>query len=312
MSARERSREEPPSAASAQTHTYSIAGVSCAVSAEPELLELLDATYAAFLIDADAGAGRRYELALVRRASGVRITDSSGQEYEHANAEDALVRALDLIVQHVVRRLAEDGFYAIHAAALEFGGRGVIVSGRSGAGKTTLALALLTRGFRLLSDEFALCAPDGHSILPYRRSAHVRPATIELIPQLAFLEAVPRHQLGGGSEWSLPPETLDAVFPGCLGGPASVTNVLLLEAGSHEGTSVLEPLAASLAAVELVRATPAAADEFTSVLARMSQLTDQARCALLRPGTLESALDAVVNWVEGARTSSRPGEPSRS
>ena len=311
MSARERSRDGLETTTPALTYSYSIAGAGCAFSAEPDLLDLIDATYSAFRVETVAGGERGYELALERGPSTLRIRDSLGQEFVVADEAEGVVRALDLIVQYVVRRLGEDGLYAIHAAALELAGRGLIISGRSGAGKTTLALALLTRGFRLLSDEFALSAPDARSILPYRRSAHVRPATLELIPQLAFLEGLPRQQLGGGSEWSLTPESLDRVFPGCLGGPSTVSNILLLEAGDHEGRSALEPLAAAQAAIELVRATPAAAEAFTPVLARLSRLADGARCALLRPGTLESALDLVTDWVAQGATASPPGDSSR-
>ena len=44
----------------------------------------------------------------------------------------------------------------LHGAALERDGRGVLIVGESGAGKTTASLALLRAGFRLLSDEYTL------------------------------------------------------------------------------------------------------------------------------------------------------------
>lgn len=57
-------------------------------------------------------------------------------------------------------RLGLAGHYIIHAASLfaQVGGqrRALIVSGQSGAGKTTLALALAGTGFGLLADDMTL------------------------------------------------------------------------------------------------------------------------------------------------------------
>jgi hypothetical protein len=49
----------------------------------------------------------------------------------------------------------------LHGAVLEKDGRGVLILGKSGAGKTTTALALLRNGFRLLSDEYAVLWKEG-------------------------------------------------------------------------------------------------------------------------------------------------------
>lgn len=48
------------------------------------------------------------------------------------------------------------GVSLLHGAVLEKGGHGVLLTGASGCGKTTSALALVRAGFRLLSDEYAV------------------------------------------------------------------------------------------------------------------------------------------------------------
>ncbi len=47
----------------------------------------------------------------------------------------------------------------LHAAVAERGGRALLMPGASGAGKTTLCALLVARGWRLLSDEFAIIDP---------------------------------------------------------------------------------------------------------------------------------------------------------
>lgn len=54
-------------------------------------------------------------------------------------------------------------YLMIHAATLQRDGRALILPGRPGTGKSTLATGLLQAGWQLLSDEFALVSlTDGH------------------------------------------------------------------------------------------------------------------------------------------------------
>ncbi len=52
------------------------------------------------------------------------------------------------------------GYSAIHCSALEFGDGCVLVSGVSGAGKSTTAMELIKRGHRYLVDDIAMIRPD--------------------------------------------------------------------------------------------------------------------------------------------------------
>ncbi|PSJ39880.1 HPr kinase/phosphorylase [Allosphingosinicella deserti] len=50
----------------------------------------------------------------------------------------------------------------LHASCVAIEGRAVLVAGRSGSGKSDLALRLIDRGARLVSDDYTeLCARDG-------------------------------------------------------------------------------------------------------------------------------------------------------
>jgi len=57
---------------------------------------------------------------------------------------------------------ARGGALPVHAAALVIDGRGVLVLGQRGAGKSVLGLAAVAAGHGLVSDDWLLLAPDGH------------------------------------------------------------------------------------------------------------------------------------------------------
>lgn len=289
------SRAAPPGELT-RSHSYAIAGVACVVSAPPALLARIDDTYGAFGDQLPAGV-EAVALTLAARGAGYVLTDSEGHAEGWASHEEALVGTLNRLVELIVGRLADRGVYAIHAASLADRNGGVVISGRSGSGKTTLALGLVRRGLRILSDEFALSAPDGRTILPYRRGLHIRPGTPELIPELGFLTARPRHQLGGGSEWALGPGELEQAFPGCLGEAVPLRHVVLLEDRTPAGAGQLEPVPAALAAVELLRAIPAAVGNFDGALKRMAVLLDGTRCARLHPGELTTSVELLLEWL---------------
>jgi hypothetical protein len=52
---------------------------------------------------------------------------------------------------------------AFHTACLLSGGKGLLVSGRPGAGKTTLAVHLMEAGFAYAADDIVLIGPDGRA-----------------------------------------------------------------------------------------------------------------------------------------------------
>lgn len=78
----------------------------------------------------------------------------------------------------------------LHAAVLERNGRALLLPAPSGSGKSTLCAALTFSGWRLLSDELALIAPDSAELLPLPRPVSLKNASIEVIrrfaPQVEF------------------------------------------------------------------------------------------------------------------------------
>jgi hypothetical protein len=86
----------------------------------------------------------------------------------------------------VVEILRSRGLYSVHAAAADRDGRGILIVGASGRGKTTSLLAMLRAGYRVLSDDHPLLreTDDGIEILSFPTKIDVTEKTIALIPEV--------------------------------------------------------------------------------------------------------------------------------
>jgi len=72
-------------------------------------------------------------------------------------------------------------FVVIHAATLAHGGRALLMPAPPGSGKSTLCAALMCRGWRLLSDEFALLDPETGALQPIPRPVALKGPSIPLL-----------------------------------------------------------------------------------------------------------------------------------
>jgi HprK-related kinase A len=72
-------------------------------------------------------------------------------------------------------------YLLLHAAVLERHGRAVILPGDPGAGKSTLAAALMLAGWRLLSDELAVIDRDDGRLVPLARPVSLKNQSIDII-----------------------------------------------------------------------------------------------------------------------------------
>jgi HprK-related kinase A len=76
-------------------------------------------------------------------------------------------------------------YVMIHAAVLERDGRALVLPGVTGAGKSTLCAGLAHRGWRLLSDEFALIRPGDGALMPWPRPISLKNVSIDVIRRWA-------------------------------------------------------------------------------------------------------------------------------
>ena len=94
---------------------------------------------------------------------------------------------------------AQPDLMVLHAAALQTGSGGAILTGASHAGKTTTAMHLASRGHRLLGDEMAVIRLGSRELLPLRRSLSLRagPRSRALVSALQRARPGEEHFLRG-------------------------------------------------------------------------------------------------------------------
>jgi HprK-related kinase A len=76
-------------------------------------------------------------------------------------------------------------YLILHAAVVEREGRGLILPGTPGSGKSTLCASLIHRGWRLLSDELALISLDDGLLYPVARPVSLKNQSIDIVRKLA-------------------------------------------------------------------------------------------------------------------------------
>lgn len=119
--------------------------------------------------------------------------------------------------------LKRRGLYTFHATALEQHGRGVLIPGFSGRGKTTSFLSLLRSGYRYLSDDHPFFRLNGSrvEILPYPLKINVTDHTVSFFPELR--DAPPSILRTGGPKRYFHAEEL---YPAPLGKPCEAAVIL--------------------------------------------------------------------------------------
>ena len=97
------------------------------------------------------------------------------------------------------------GVLPLHAACLSFDGRGVLIAGASGTGKSTLSLALAKNGADFISDDWTYLTYDDAELCAHGLSAPIKllPDAADHFPELSRHEL--RISLNGELAYELPP-----------------------------------------------------------------------------------------------------------
>ncbi|NQT84945.1 hypothetical protein HQ563_18165 [bacterium] len=94
------------------------------------------------------------------------------------------------LVHPLFELLRRRGLYLAHSGAVSFGGRGLLIPGESGKGKTTLTLYLVREGCGFLSDDRCLLRKtvSGFEALSFPEQVRVYPENVANLPEFQFLQ----------------------------------------------------------------------------------------------------------------------------
>lgn len=77
-----------------------------------------------------------------------------------------------------------DRYLLLHAGLSAREGKGILIAGPSGAGKTTLVAGLALRGYDYITDEMVIVEPAGAGILPFPRTLNIKEEALSDSPSL--------------------------------------------------------------------------------------------------------------------------------
>ncbi len=187
----------------------------------------------------------------------------------------------------MIELLKGANIFPLPAAGLEYQGKGVLIHGRNGCGKTTAMLALLRSGYRYLGDDILLLQDHGamQTLLGTFLNIDVTEHTIEMFPELRTAGLGLLRQ--GVYRKSFQTEDLYPGSRGCSCEPA----MILFPQVTNMSHSCLQPLAKSLALEVLVQREAYRHDANTAAqeFQVLSKLVQQTACYRLHFGS--DALD---------------------
>jgi hypothetical protein len=173
-----------------------------------------------------------------------------------------------------------------HAAALARGSSVVLLLANSGAGKTTLTLGLIARGWEPLADDITLVDLETLAIAPFPRCFHVDDSTMGMLPE--EMEGIALQRPGKLAGYVRPARWA----PG--GQPATViVGVERCPTCMSARYSLLQAAAAGALLTQAIR-NKVSASQIAHVAVRVA--AGARGCYRLRNGPLEGAL----NLIEGA------------
>jgi hypothetical protein len=214
---------------------------------------------------------------------------------------DPLRRELRLFGIPAALCAIEAGDVSLHAAAVDVGGRAILLAGPSRYGKTTLAAAFARAGHRLLSEDTTRCRPETPAV-------HPGPAAVRLREDVGRRLRIPGATRAASADAGRVPLVFDDALRGS-GDPVPLHAIVIVrEPAPEPRMEAVRPHEAARDLLALAFRLPGP-DAMTATFERIVALTKTVPAFHLhRPMTFES-LDAVVSLVVAAVTAGASQAP---
>ncbi len=181
----------------------------------------------------------------------------------------------------------EHGFQTVHGALVYSPLGALLLSGCSGAGKTTLSLALAARGLAVGGDDMAMLEKATGLLQPHPRCFHIDGQTAELLAGLNL--KLPADAL---RDQFVTPRDLGVTGPP----PVRIRYVFLLEP-ERIALPRIEPETQAQVASSLLLQTSRVCSTDREALRLMAELAGSARCFRLWSGELGATADALLRAI---------------
>ena len=179
-----------------------------------------------------------------------------------------------------------------HGAAARINGRGLLLLGVSGAGKTSISLALAARGHDFYGDDIVGVRLESRALVPLRRAAHVRAGPAAP----GMTQALDRSGASSDNERRL--ADVSRLFPQAGAAPAALDVTVCL----RHFTSTTRLTQFSPGSQDLQWVTPHVGSLHAGRAAeramRVLSLVSDSPCYFLDSASPESAADALENLTE--------------
>lgn len=181
---------------------------------------------------------------------GVNLRNNSGFSLLHNSFwQKPLYFKVSLLIVEFILLLWRYGFYELHAAGLAKEGKGLLLVGPSGSGKSSLALSLIRQGWHYLSDDMLILrrTPLGVEALPLRKYFKVKRSLTNKYPELTHLLEKPLELLNEEAyiyvDGTYPNQSVQRCIP----------RTIIFPRITHKGESQIGPLKQSEAFINLFR-----------------------------------------------------------
>jgi hypothetical protein len=238
----------------------------------PEIAEFIRAVYEHMLVPKSVRSAGR--IRVMRSDSGYLFSSASEIEF----SEDQLSLLLDMIREevHLQFMRARPDLLWLHAAVVEKNGYALLISGRSGQGKSTLSTKLCERGWHLLSDDIAPTSMQADIVYPFPQAPRRR-----LFPG----SVIEPHKIHTLDREQVVVHSHDVHLS-----PVPVKSIAYIEFMVDE-SATLERLTAGAAALELLRNSVNFGDHKEAAVARAATLGTRIPSYKLCYGSVTTAAD---------------------